>query len=104
MYQVYHSDNAIGKSGSSNSNMYIIEDPDLDRYIEEGRTSFDNAYRKEIFRSAFDIIMDWGVEVPVYQRQDCTIFSTRRIKTDTLPKDMTTYWGWANEIGKIEMR
>jgi peptide/nickel transport system substrate-binding protein len=42
--------------------------------------------------------------VPVYQRQDCSIFSTQRINIDTLPKDMTTYWGWGREIEKIEMR
>jgi peptide/nickel transport system substrate-binding protein len=102
MYQVYHSSNVVGRGGSSN--MYMIADPQLDRYIEEARNSLDNTYRREIFRSALETIMDWGVEVPVYQRQDCNLFSTQRIKIDTLPKDMTTYWSWIREVYNIEMK
>jgi peptide/nickel transport system substrate-binding protein len=82
----------------------MIADKKLDKYIDETRTNLDNNYRKELFRSAFNIILDWGVEVPVYQRQDCTIFSTKRIKIDTLPQDMTTYWSWARGIHNIEIR
>ncbi|MDR0635984.1 MAG: ABC transporter substrate-binding protein [Treponema sp.] len=101
MYQVYHSSNVIGKGSSSN--LYNIADPQLDRYIEAARASLDNAYRKEIFRSALEVILDWGVEVPVYQRQNCTIISTTRVNINTLPKDITTYWGWAAEIEKLEL-
>ncbi|MDR1868189.1 MAG: hypothetical protein LBQ77_08025 [Treponema sp.] len=43
------------------------------------RQSLDNTYRWEIYHSALDIIMDRGVEVPVYQRQTGTLFSTQRI-------------------------
>ncbi|MDR1400376.1 MAG: ABC transporter substrate-binding protein [Treponema sp.] len=101
MYQVYHSSNVIGKGSSSN--LYNIADPQLDRYIEAARTSLDNAYRREIFRSALEVILDWGVEVPVYQRQNCTIFSTKRVNVNTLPKDITTYWSWSAEIEKLEL-
>jgi peptide/nickel transport system substrate-binding protein len=101
IYQVYHSSNIIGKGISSN--LYNIADPQLDRYIDETRSSTDNTYRKEIFRSAFDVILDWGVEIPIYQRQNCFIFSTKRIKIDTLPKDMTTYREWMQEIYNIQM-
>jgi peptide/nickel transport system substrate-binding protein len=101
MYQVYHSSNVVGKGGSSNK--YMIADATLDSYIEAARNSSDNVYRREVFRSAFDVILDWGVELPVYQRQDCNLFSTQRIKISTLPKDMTTYYGWAREIEKIEL-
>ncbi|GMO43775.1 MAG: ABC transporter substrate-binding protein [Termitinemataceae bacterium] len=103
MYQVYHGINIIGGKGAD-SNKYMIADNQLDKYIEAARTSLDNNYRKELFRSAFDIILDWGVEVPVYQRQECTLFSTKRIKIDTLPRDMTTYWQWIKEIYNIETK
>jgi peptide/nickel transport system substrate-binding protein len=101
MYQVYHSSNVIGKGGSSN--LYNIADPQLDRYIESARASLDNAYRREIFRSALEVILDWGVEVPVYQRQNSHIISTTRVNINTMPKDMTTYWQWAAEIEKLEL-
>ncbi|GMO66354.1 MAG: hypothetical protein Ta2A_14520 [Treponemataceae bacterium] len=103
IHQLYHSSNAIGMGGI-NSNQYMITDSALDEYIEETRRSMDNAYRKEVFRAAFDIILDWAVEVPVYQRQNCSIFSTKRINTATLAADMTPYWEWEKEVYKIEMQ
>lgn len=44
--------------------------------------------------SALDIIMDWAVEIPVYQRQNCVIYSTERINADTFTPDVTTYYNW----------
>jgi peptide/nickel transport system substrate-binding protein len=50
-----------------------------------------------------EIIMDWGVELPVYQRSDAQIFSSERVNVSTLPGDMTPYYGWADEIQNIEL-
>jgi peptide/nickel transport system substrate-binding protein len=51
-----------------------------------------------------EIIMDWGVELPVYQRSDAYIVSTERVDVSTLPTDMTPYWGWLNGVENIEMK
>lgn len=99
MYQVYHSSNANGKN--TNSNHYQITDDQLDELIIEGRTSSDTDFRKATYKAAMEIIMDWGVELPAYQRKDCTVASTIRINTDTMPKDMTPYWGWDAEINTL---
>ena len=48
-------------------------------------------------------LMDWAVEVPIYQRANCFIFSTERIKIDTLTPDMTTYWNWMNDVELLEL-
>ena len=102
MYQVYHSSNAHGKG--TNSNHYQVDDPALDALIIDGRTSADTEYRKSVYKQAMEIIMDWGVELPVYQRKDCTVASTIRVDCDTLPKDMTTYWGWKAEIETLAVK
>lgn len=102
MYQVYHSSNAHGKG--TNSNHYQVDDPDLDALIIDGRTSADTEYRKSVYKQAMEIIMDWGVELPVYQRKDCTVASTIRVDCDTLPKDMTPYWGWKAEIETLAVK
>ena len=102
MYQVYHSTNAHGKG--TNSNHYQVDDPDLDALIIDGRTSADTEYRKSVYKQAMEIIMDWGVELPVYQRKDCTVASTIRVDCDTLPKDMTPYWGWKAEIETLAVK
>ena len=101
MYQVYYSANAHGEG--TNSNHYQITDSELDTLIVDARSSSDNAYRKATYKTCFDIILDWGVELPLYQRKDCTVASTVRVNVDTLPKDMTPYWGWNAEIETLEM-
>lgn len=95
MYQLYHSEGS--------TNYYKIADADLDEMILGARMSTDQDYRKSLYTAAMDIIMDWGVEVPVYQRSECFIFSTERVNTSTITPDITPYWTWENEIEKLEM-
>ena len=59
---------------------------------------------KSVYKQALDTIIDWAVEVPVYQRQNCIVFSTERINIDTLTPDITTFWGWMSDIELLEMR
>lgn len=103
LYQIYHSSNVVGLPGSTESNHYFIQDEELDKLIMDGRTSADQNYRKAIYKAAFDIILDWGVEIPNYQRQDCYIFSAERINLDTLPNDMTTFYNYLSEIDTLEL-
>jgi peptide/nickel transport system substrate-binding protein len=103
MYQVYHSSGVVGEGGSD-SNHYHIRDAQLDQLIVDARKSDDQSYRKAIYKQALDIIIDWAVEVPTYQRQNCVIFSTARINIDTITPDITTFWGWLNDIELLEMR
>lgn len=102
MYQVYHGNNIVGKNGTD-SNHYHIDDPELNELIMEARTSDDQAFRKATYKQCLDIIVDWAVEIPAYQRQNCIIFSTQRINIDTLTPDITTFWGWMNDIELLEM-
>ena len=103
MYQVYHGDNVIGKDGSNESNKYFIDDEELNSIIMEARTSADQTYRKGLYKEALDIVLDWAVEVPVYQRKDAVLTSVERVNMDTMTKDLTPYWTWMAEIDKIAM-
>ena len=98
LYQVYHS------QGGSNKKSYWLEDEQLDEMILLARQSTDQTYRKMIYRQCLDIIADWAVEIPVYQRQNVVIFSNKRIDMSTVTPDMTTFWGWENDIEKLQMR
>ena len=102
MYQVYHSSGIVGRQGSD-SNHYHIDDPQLDQLIVDARASEDQNYRKAIYKQALDVIIDWAVEIPTYQRQNCIVFSTERIKIDSITPDITTFWGWLNDIELVEM-
>lgn len=95
MYQLYHS--------KGSTNYYKINDPDLDALIEAARQTTDTESRRAMYKEAMDIILDWGVELPVYQRSECNIFSTERINTATLTPDMTPYWKWYSDIQTMEL-
>lgn len=103
MYQVYYSTNIVGKGGT-NSNHYHIADPELDSLIMEARTSDDQAFRKAEYKQCLDIILDWAVELPTYQRQNCVIYSPERIDEDTMTKDVTPFYTWLAEIQNVEMK
>lgn len=102
MTQVYSSENAHGNG--TNSNHYSVDDPELDILIKAGRSSADTEERKSIYKDAMEIIMDWGCELPLYQRKDCTAFSTQRVDIDTVPQDMTPYWNWYAEVETLAIK
>lgn len=116
MYQIYYSDVAdhttdlgTGKNpyggplqGGSNK-MYCIADAKLDDLIMDARESLDQSYRKTMYKACLDIVVDWAVEVPVYQRQNAIIFSTERVNMSTVTPDITTFYKWHSEIEKVEL-
>ncbi len=104
MTQIYYADLANDGANAGGSNyMYGIADPELDELIQEARISADQDYRKTVYAAALDIVVDWACEVPVYQRQNCIVFSTERVNIDTVTPDITTFYGWMNEIQNIEL-
>jgi peptide/nickel transport system substrate-binding protein len=103
MYQVYYSGVKSGKEPGGSNYMYDIADPELDEMILDARTNMDQSYRKTVYKSCLDTIIDWAVEVPVYQRQNAIIYSPERVNADTFTPDVTTYYPWINEIDKVEL-
>ena len=95
MFQLYHSQGA--------TNYYTINDADLDELIMAARQTTDQEARKAMYKEAMEIILDWGVELPVYQRSEATIFSTERVNIDTIAKDMTPYWTYKSELNNTEL-
>ena len=95
MYQLYHS--------SGSTNYYNIDDADLDELIMAARQTTDQEARKAMYKEAMEIILDWGVELPVYQRSEATIFSTERVNVDTIAKDQTPYWTYKSELNNTEL-
>ena len=96
MYQLYDS--------KGSTNYYEINDADLDELIEAARQTTDQDDRKAMYKEAMEIIMDWGVELPVYQRSESAIFSSERIDTATIPNDLTPYWTYQSEINTIALK
>ena len=103
MYQVYHSSNVVGLEGSTGSNHYYLQSDELDAKIALALTKTDKTWRKAVYKECLDIVADWAVELPVYQRKEAMIYSTERVKVDTLPKDITPFYGWMAELENLQV-
>ncbi len=85
-------------------NLYGFESAELAECIAVSETSKDNEELKATYLECLNIIFGNAIEVPVYQRSDCVLFSTLRINSETLPKDMTGYYSWVDEAHLIEKK
>ena len=102
MYQVYFSENSVDLDGQK-SNYYCVKDDKLDELILAARATTDKSFRKATYKQCLEIIMDWAVEVPTYQRQNVIIFSSERVNIDSVTPDITTYWKWYFDLENLEM-
>lgn len=109
MYQIYYADvanatdNKGGPAQGGSNYMYRIADAELDQLIMDARASTDQTYRKAMYKACLDTIIDWAVEIPVYQRQNAIVFSAERVNMDTVTPDITTFYGWLSEVDKIQL-
>lgn len=97
MHQIYHSE-------GGSAYMYCIYSDELDKMVMDGRTNTDQTYRKAIYKEALDFIVDYAVEIPIYQRQECSLYSTERVNMDTVTKDQTSYYKWDDDVHLMEMK
>lgn len=97
MFQIYHSE-------GGSSHYYAIRNKELDTMVLNGRVTSDQSVRKTIYKEALDFIVDYAVEIPIYQRQECYLFSAERINMDTVAKDQTSFYSWMAEIETLEMK
>ncbi len=97
MFQIYHSE------GGSATHYRIYQD-ELDQLVMEARTNTDQTYRKAAYKEALDYVVDYAVEIPIYQRQEATVYSSERIDLDTIVQDATSYWQYRDEIEKLAVK
>ncbi|MBR6545785.1 MAG: ABC transporter substrate-binding protein [Clostridia bacterium] len=103
MYQIYYSGVAGGLEAGGSNYMYDIADAELDELILAARKTLDQSARKIMYKECLDIVIDWAVEVPVYQRQNAIAFGSN-VDMSTVTPDITTFYGWMAEIQNLEMK
>lgn len=96
MFQLYHSEGT--------TNYYQISDATLDETIMAARASTDQTFRKTLYKAAMEIVMDYAVEIPIYQRSECYLLSSERVVADSLPTDMTPYWTWKAGVDTVAVK
>ena len=96
LYSIYYEE--------SEANESHIADRSLNVLLEQERMTADPTLRRALYKAAMAIVMDLGLELPVYEGSDVYVFSSQRVDTETLPTDMTPYWNWLNEIERIAVK
>ena len=95
-YSLYHS---LG----GKSYMYALHAAEVDAQIEAGMRVMSSKKKKEHYRKAIGAIMRYAVEVPTYQRRSCFLYSSKRLRADSLPADQTSSYNWFHEIEKLKV-
>ena len=89
-----------GSEGSTN--YYHLYSETLDGLIEDAKVGTSEERLQKI-QAVYAEILAWGVEVPLYQRVSIMIFSTSNLKAESIPTNMTAYYGYFNEIHNLEL-
>lgn len=89
-----------GSEGSTN--YYHLYSATLDALVEEAKSGTPEERMQKI-QAVYAEIMSWAVEVPLYQRVSITIYSSTNLKAESIPSNMTAYYGYFNEIHNLEL-
>lgn len=85
------------------SNFYRISNSRLDELLKQAVSTVEMNKRRELYQEAMEIIMDQGIELPLYQRQDLKVYNPEVIDSKSLPDEMTGYYGYLEEIHKLRL-
>lgn len=89
-------------SSEAPQNYYNLESEELDAMMEDAKVGTDEERLVKV-QAVYAEILDWAVEVPLYQRVSITLYSKTTLNPDSIPQAMTAYYGYANEIHKLEL-
>ncbi len=99
LYQLFHSNNIGKNNGSMGTNIYDINDELLDEILVSD--DFDiNTY----YSLVYECVLDWAVEVPVYQKQRVLICNKSRITEMSFSKKYSELHSWIEEIHAVEFK
>jgi len=101
LYEMYHSLSIAGVSGSG-SNYYHIQNGQLDDLIVQMVKRGSDSVRRDAYKRCMEIVTEWAVEIPVYQKRNCYVFSTQRVDINSLTPHLTSCWDWKNDIELLE--
>ncbi|MDE6302048.1 MAG: hypothetical protein K2M36_00460 [Clostridia bacterium] len=99
MYQTYHMESQASSVknwgysqiiGKSDTEAYADEYEIIERLskqIDAGRNTTDRAKRAEIYMGAFNTIMEFAVEFPIYQRKDLYVWQNGLLDPSTIPSE-----------------
>ena len=111
MYQVYHMDSQASSTLNwgyrdikADKTKYVYEYnviSELSELIDQARSVLEQAPRAEIYAECLDLVMELAVEMPLYQRNDMTVYNKTKIDGKTLNQKPTAYDGLFSKIWEV---
>ena len=74
---------------------------ELSELIDEAREVLDQDTRAAIYAEALDLVMELAVEMPLYQRNDLTVYNNTKIDGTTLNPNPTAFDGLFAKIWEV---
>ena len=74
---------------------------ELSDLIDQARSVLEQAPRAEIYAKCLDLVMELAVEMPLYQRNDMTVYNKTKIDGKTLNQKPTAYDGLFSKIWEV---
>ena len=91
VYSFFHSSAADGKG-----NFFNVKDPELDKFIDAGRSTFDPEERAKIYTKFYEMVRDKAIMVPLYSgfRTQAANKDLKGIQADPMMKYMIYNYSW----------
>lgn len=90
-------------ASNGGANRHGFSDPELDTLLIDANATADPNARKELYQNCLERIIDWAVEVPLYQSQGAVVFNNELIDATTFPADLTASYSWLREVEHISL-
>lgn len=100
-YGMYFSGDETHIAGAAQY-MLDINDKRLNDMILQARRTEDEKKRTALYRDALEVVEEWAVEVPLYQRQDVVAYRTASVDKSSITPDITPYYRWQRGIANIQ--
>lgn len=82
--------------------LYGIWNEEFANCIQSAWDATDYMIRKQYYQDCYEMLLDWSVEVPIYQRLDAVIYRSDFFTEDYEPSDYTQFWNWEEELYLLE--
>ena len=91
-------------ASTATGNYFGIRDVEMDREMAKLQTFLTSDERRDSYGKCVERLSEWAVEVPICEYQQALLFSSSRIKSNSIPENLTPYYDWMNEVQKMEMK
>ncbi len=92
-----------GRTNGMIPNIYGISDDQLDEFLKELKKADNRDDKIRLSRAIMDRVKDWAVEIPCYQMNNYYVYNANTLKVESIPKDLTAYHSWLDEIISLEV-